>query len=167
MAAAGSGLVRADSSMLRVQDNLNLADNKTFLKCLEKFRNNKKNREHFFDADPTEVQERVRFSDILIKINRKGKRQKRALVITNLALYNFKPGSYKSFQRRINTAHLDKVICVADTTEFVLCMWEYSFDYDYRFDAESEVRLFPPPLPCAWYCRRVQCVVQRVVGGQC
>ena len=150
MAAAGSGMVRADSSMLRVQDNLNLADNKAFLKCLEKFRNNKKNREHFFDADPTEVQERVRFSDVLIKINRKGKRQKRALVITNLALYNFKPGSYKSFQRRINTAHLDKVICVADTTEFVLCMWEYSFDYDYRFDAESEVRLFPLPLRCVW-----------------
>ena len=128
------------TDLLRVQDKLNLTDNKNFQKCLEKFRKNKKNREHFFDADPTEVTERVRYSDILIKINRKGKRQKRALVVTNLAVYNFKPGSYKSFQRRINTAHLDKIICLAGVNEFVLCMWEYSFDYDYRFDAEDPVR---------------------------
>jgi len=139
MAMEGGSKLEEHGAELRVQDNLKLMENKKFLRCLEKFRNNKKNREHFFDADPTEIQERVRFSDTLVKINRKGKRQKRALVITNLAIYNFKPNSYSSFQRRINTAHLDKIICLQDSTEFVLCMWEYSYDYDYRFDGMLEV----------------------------
>jgi hypothetical protein len=51
------------------------------------------------------------FSGIVTKINRKGKHQDRALIITNVAMYNFKPKRYKFSQllRRIEVKSIAKL----------------------------------------------------------
>lgn len=87
-------------------------------------------RHEYFDADPSEVSERVRYSDTVLKINRKGKKQKRAFVITNLAVYNFAPKAYKSFKRRINIAHIGKVMLLQGGFEACFHMWEYALEHD-------------------------------------
>ena len=51
----------------------------------------------------------VAFSDVIIKINKRNKMQERILLITEAAVYNIDPGSYK-VKRRIDlsvrtTAH--------------------------------------------------------------
>jgi hypothetical protein len=45
--------------------------------------------------------ERLIFSIVGVKVNRKGKSQERALVITNRAIYNTIPGDIRKCQRRI------------------------------------------------------------------
>lgn len=58
------------------------------------------------------------------KVNRKGKTQRRALIITNLAVYNFKTNDYGSFMRRIPIADLGSFIRVkGEPTVFVLHTW--------------------------------------------
>jgi hypothetical protein len=47
--------------------------------------------------------EKIVLTDMLTKINKRGKKQTRILVVTDRALYNFKPDYYKAFQRRIET----------------------------------------------------------------
>lgn len=104
------------------------------------------------------MEEIVMFSDTIMKVNRKNKRQKRAIVVTNVAVYNFKVDSYKSFQRRIGLQDLGcaagpgasapgltalprrRIVNVVGTTDFVLKMWEWAIGYDYRYDATTVER---------------------------
>jgi hypothetical protein len=92
------------------RDYLNLAVNSAFLQSTSKFRLDPANASAFFGADASAFAEEVAFSDELTKINRKRKRQTRCIVVTNLALFNYKLGKYKSFQRRISLFNLDKVV---------------------------------------------------------
>eukprot|EP01029_Cantina_marsupialis_P001658 TRINITY_DN1145_c0_g1_i1.p1 TRINITY_DN1145_c0_g1~~TRINITY_DN1145_c0_g1_i1.p1 ORF type:complete len:1708 (-),score=582.36 TRINITY_DN1145_c0_g1_i1:692-5815(-) len=116
-------------------DKLNLATNSGFLKCIASFRNNSKNKDKFYGLNPLTVTEKVLFSGDLIKINRKGKRQKRALVITSLGIFNFAPKKFKNFKRRISLGDLDQVFLCDGTFEFVLHPADWSMEYDYQYDA--------------------------------
>ena len=53
--------------------------------------------------------EDVLFSDLFTKINRRDKSQDRAFLVTNLAVYNLKPGNYGSCKRRIPLVSLEAV----------------------------------------------------------
>jgi serum/glucocorticoid-regulated kinase 2 len=74
--------------------------------------------------------EKVLFSDLLVKINKKEKEQTRVLLITDKALYNMKPNKYSSCQRRIALDIIDSVSISSVSNEFVVHVGE---EYDYRF----------------------------------
>lgn len=78
------------------------------------------------------------FADDVVKINRKQKRQDRVLVLTNKALYNFAPGSYKSAKRRILMRELRGVILSRCSDELVFQVSD-SYDYRYEIRRRSEV----------------------------
>src|SRR5690349_19889555 len=77
----------------QIYDFLRIASNTEFQKFLKSEQKNNKN-------NSTES-EHVVFSDSVIKINRKQKKQERHLIITNLSIYNFKPSSYSKCKRKI------------------------------------------------------------------
>ncbi len=74
--------------------------------------------------------ESTQFSDEVIKINRKKDRQLRCLLITDQAIYNFKPKKYKEFQRRIGFEDLQCVVLSKNSDEMV---FQVSNEHDYRF----------------------------------
>eukprot|EP00808_Paulinella_micropora_P020250 g41271.t1 len=74
--------------------------------------------------------ETCQFSDNVIKINRRGKKQPRQIVITNKALYNFKERNYKECQRKINISSLRRLVLSLSSDEFV---FKVKGEYDYRF----------------------------------
>ena len=92
------------------------------------------------DAAAMGLEERVMFSDELTKINRKGKRQPRVLVITSIALYNFKKGKYSKYLRRMLIPELEAVYRVAKTNHFILRFKAWSRGYDYHYDAGSVLK---------------------------
>ncbi len=57
----------------------------------------------------TRYGETVIFSDTVVKRNRLGQRQQRAIVITNASLFNFLPKSYAAPQRRMGLIDIDEV----------------------------------------------------------
>lgn len=81
--------------------------------------------------------ETIKFSDFVIKINRKGKEQTRIMIITNLAIYNVLPDkkSIKKCKRRINIQTLVSVTVSSVSDEFVLHVPE---EYDYRFKSAKK-----------------------------
>lgn len=107
-------------------DHLRVADNSSLRKLFAKLL---KSSGAPADAQP----ERVVLSDLVVKTNRKGKRQTRALVITDQAVYNFKHKSYSSFKRRIPITSLAQVYRNDSSNEFVLHVHD---DYDYRFESQ-------------------------------
>jgi hypothetical protein len=74
------------------------------------------------DAPADVAAESVLFADNLIKVNRMGMRQQRSIIVTTLALYNFKPKAYKTWQRRISVADLDRVVVLSGSNE--LSEWQ-------------------------------------------
>lgn len=83
--------------------------------------------------DPSRVQEDVVFSSTLTKVNRWGSKQRRDIVVTTLAVYNFKPGSYGSWQRRIPLHCVGRVVQeTGGTGRLLLHMWNYATEYDYE-----------------------------------
>lgn len=82
--------------------------------------------------------EKVTFSDMVVKINRKGKEQTRCVLVTDKALYNLKANNFGKCQRRIA---LEKIVSVTLSTvseEFVLHVPE---EYDYHFKSAQRERL--------------------------
>ena len=80
----------------------------------------------------------VHFSDEVVKINRKEKKQKRCLVITNVAVYNFALRKYRKAKRRIQLQKLSKLlipeiehgsVLAEDRGKFMICT---EGEYDYR-----------------------------------
>lgn len=53
--------------------------------------------------------ERVVWSDVLVKRNRLGTRQQRAVVVTNASLFNFIPKSYATPQRQLRLIDIDEI----------------------------------------------------------
>ena len=71
--------------------------------------------------------EEVFFSCDLTKFNDEGKAQKRTLVITNNAIYNF---NKLKLQRRIPLERLEAITASKQSWEFITHIKD---DYDYRF----------------------------------
>jgi len=81
--------------------------------------------------------ERVEFSDQVTKINRRDKRQGRTLIITDRAIYNFKPGTFKSAKRRIRM-HEVRGLVLSRTSDEMLVQVLDSYDYRFAFKRRSE-----------------------------
>ncbi|ETO36644.1 hypothetical protein RFI_00420 [Reticulomyxa filosa] len=82
--------------------------------------------------------ERVVLSSKVTKINKRGKAQDRAVLITDKAFYNLKPKDYRKCQRRIA---LDKIISVSSSdssNEFAIHVPE---EYDYRYRCDDKDRI--------------------------
>jgi len=78
----------------------------------------------------TPDKEVVRYSNQMIKINRKGKEQVRTLLITNKAVYNCMPKNVSRCKRRIRIEDIASITLSTVSDEFVL---HIPSDYDYRF----------------------------------
>jgi len=103
-------------------DRLNLATNQSCVKMLTKLGEN------------WPEEEKVKLSQILIKINRKGKEQSRVMLITDKAIYNLMPKDYSKCRRRIRLENVASVTTSSSSNEFAIHVPE---EYDYRFKAEN------------------------------
>lgn len=103
-------------------DLLNLATNQQCMKMLNKLGEN------------WPEEEKVKLSQLLIKINRKGKEQQRVMLITDKAIYNLMPKDYNKCRRRIRLENVASVTMSTQSNEFAVHVPE---EYDYRFKAES------------------------------
>jgi len=108
---------KAAAASLAATDYLGIGQNKVLAKMMAKF-----NRE---DA----MNEEVKFSDMMVKINKRDKPQERVLLITTKALYNIVPGDYSKCKRRIPLALIDSVTVSEVSNEFVV---HVPGEYDYR-----------------------------------
>merc|ERR1719499_2655934 len=103
-------------------DTLSLASNAQCKKMLGKLGENW----------PSE--EKVKLSQALIKINRKGKEQQRVMLITDKAIYNLMPRDLSKCRRRIRLENVASVTFSTTSQEFAIHVPE---EYDYRFKAAS------------------------------
>jgi hypothetical protein len=104
-----------------VVDRLGVASDATLSATLTRFRRDKNSACYFPCEDPVFVDERVLFSDKIVKINRKGKRQERVLIVTTHGVFNFGEGKYKKVKRRINILDLGQMYTASNEgTIFVL-----------------------------------------------
>jgi len=83
------------------------------------------------------IHEVIIYSDFVTKLNRVGKRQKRVLVITNKAIYNFLPRKYTKWKRRILLKDINAVTTTG-VGEFVL---HVPTEYDYRYHSVGREKL--------------------------
>jgi len=113
-----TGSITGSIEGLTVGDYLALGPNKTLEKMLAKY-----NRE-----DAT-TKEQVKFSDMMVKINRRDKPQERVILITNRAMYNLLPTDVSKCKRRIPLALIDSVTVSEASDEFVV---HVPGEYDYR-----------------------------------
>lgn len=91
-------------------------------KTLRDFRADPKNAEALAGY-PATSEERVLFADTIIKINRYGSRQPRTLIITSIAVLNFKPKKYGAFQRRVPIAFVEALWLVRGTNDVGEWAW--------------------------------------------
>jgi hypothetical protein len=101
-------------------DYLRAGADATLLHTLSAWRADAANAQELAGADP-KAPESIIFADNIVKINRVGSRQQRTIIVTSLAVFNFKPKSYKSWQRRIGLFYLDKLICISGSNELGEC----------------------------------------------
>ena len=73
--------------------------------------------------------EKIIFSDSITKINKKLVEQKRVLIITDQALYNFKENKLK---RRIPVKSIKAITASKTSDEFVIHGEESEYDYNYK-----------------------------------
>jgi hypothetical protein len=66
------------------------------------------------------LDEQVKFSDYILKINSRGREQERVLLATDAALYNLKATDYSKCKRRIPYDLLDSMTMSEISDEFVL-----------------------------------------------
>eukprot|EP01083_Nonionella_stella_P302950 1046616_1 len=76
--------------------------------------------------------ETVEFSTELLKINRKGKEQKRVLLFTKKAIYNIKPNKRRACKRRILLDSVASITSSMKSHEFTI---NIPSEYDYRYKA--------------------------------
>ncbi|XP_024516129.1 uncharacterized protein LOC112341010 [Selaginella moellendorffii] len=82
--------------------------------------------------------EEIKFSGWVEKINSKGYVQPRVLVITDLALYNFRGGFFTQCKRRIDMRVIDSIVRSKYSQQFILCCPE-EYDYHYSSSRVSEI----------------------------
>eukprot|EP01084_Bolivina_argentea_P160427 279364_1 len=75
--------------------------------------------------------ETVQLYSNVLKINKRNKKQKRILLVTNKAIYNIKPKN-KSIQRKIDLLQIASITSSSISTEFTL---NVPSQYDYQYDA--------------------------------
>eukprot|EP00475_Leptophrys_vorax_P019702 TRINITY_DN26_c0_g4_i1.p1 TRINITY_DN26_c0_g4~~TRINITY_DN26_c0_g4_i1.p1 ORF type:complete len:533 (-),score=161.59 TRINITY_DN26_c0_g4_i1:43-1641(-) len=81
--------------------------------------------------------EKVVYSDMVVKINKRGVPQNRVLMITDKAVYNMKSGDYSSYKRRIPLENIGAV-CISsldESKEFVIHVPD---EYDYRYQSDQK-----------------------------
>jgi len=106
-------------------DHLCLAGNHSVQKMLNKHGQN------------TPLPEIVKFSDFVMKINKREKEQTRVMLITNKAVYNLMPNNYGKCKRRIAVDEIGSITGSSVSDEFVL---HVPSEYDYRFkSAKKEI----------------------------
>lgn len=104
-------------------DHLCLAGNHSVQKMLNKHGQN------------TPLPEMVKFSDFVIKINRREKEQTRVMLITNKAIYNLMPNNYGNCKRRIPLDEVGSITTSQVSEEFVI---HVPSEYDYRFKSTKK-----------------------------
>lgn len=82
--------------------------------------------------------EKVQFSDFVIKINRKNKEQTRTMLITNKAVYNLMHNNYGKCKRRILISTIEAVSTSAISDEFVFHIPD---EYDYRYKSAKKMQI--------------------------
>ena len=98
------------------RDYIGASTDATLQKTLDDFRKDPKNVEALAGF-PSSEEEKILFADNMIKINRYGSRQQRSLIITSIAVLNFKPKKYKEFQRRIPIAYIEELWTIAGSND--------------------------------------------------
>lgn len=104
-------------------DHLNIKDNDKVWALLEKYGDNYPNPEI------------VEYTTKLTKINKRGKKQIRIFILTNKALYNVKPNSLNTLQRRIDLKDIASVTSSLTSLEFTI---NVPTQYDYRYQATDQ-----------------------------
>lgn len=102
-----------------VMDCLSLAENAAVQKMLNK------------QGNPNE---KILFSDFVIKINRRDREQTRVMIITDQAIYNVLPNDYGKCKRRIKIESVTAITNSNVSEEFVLHIPD---EYDYRFKSSK------------------------------
>ena len=80
--------------------------------------------------------EKIIFSDSIIKINKKLVEQKRMLIITDQALYNFKENSLR---RRIPVKNIKAITASKTSDEFVIHGESSEYDYHYKYKNKRKI----------------------------
>lgn len=128
--------VYSDSLRNMIVDPLGLGANKQFLKCLKHAKT---------DDDALTlrrlgrgVEESVVYSCMAIKVrDTDGKPQKRVLCVTNLAIYNLRPGRYKSYRRRMLIEKVGSLLLSSENPEEFVVHFDISGESDYTFLTEQ------------------------------
>lgn len=107
-------------------DMLNLSNNSSCQKMLHK------------QGSSFPEPECVRYSEKLIKINRKGKEQERALLVTDKAIYNLMPSDFSKCKRRIDLESIESVTISETSNEFAIHIPD---EYDYRFKSANKDKI--------------------------
>jgi len=81
------------------------------------------------------AEEKVEYSNHVIKINRRGKEQTRILLITSKAVYNCLPKNVTKCKRRIAIEEIGSITLSTASDEFV---FHIPRDYDYRFKSDDK-----------------------------
>lgn len=105
--------------------------------CLIRYKMDRMYRNVLCEVDPGTIKEDVWFLEPMVKVNRVGKKQERTVVITDLALYNFKSKSFSGFQRRISLHDLARLLVSDGTLDVVVQPIETLAEYDYHFVPQS------------------------------
>jgi len=82
--------------------------------------------------------ETLQFSELVEKVNKHQAKQQRILILTNEALYNFKPKAFKEAQRRIPLKNITSAVISQSSNEVV---FQVADDYDYRFVIKNKAEL--------------------------
>ena len=82
--------------------------------------------------------EKIIYTEKITKINRKGKKQDRYLMITNKAIYNLKPKKYNKSKRRVGIPDVSMVTLSAISPEFAV---HVTSEYDYHFCSKSKDKI--------------------------
>eukprot|EP01083_Nonionella_stella_P156419 506562_1 len=82
--------------------------------------------------------ESLQFAEQVMKINKYDKHQKRALIVSNVAIYNFNLGKYSRPKRKILISHIESVILTRSSDELLL---RVKNSYDYRYEVPQKAEL--------------------------
>lgn len=82
--------------------------------------------------------EQIQLSEQVIKINSKQKEQKRVLLVTDKALYNLIPNSYKQCKRRIPIEKIASITISTASQQFAIHIPD---EYDYLFKSTERARI--------------------------
>ena len=104
-------------------DNLNLGKNKKIDKMLYSY------------GSCFPSKEKVIYSNKLVKINQKQKKQERIMLLTDKAIYNLMPNDYTKCRRRIELENVESITKSVVSWEFVV---HIPSEYDYRYQCAKE-----------------------------